>query len=118
MNVLGAEAVLGAVLHEALASVDHEDAFAGVGVLLVDDDDAGGDAGAIEEVGGQADDALDVAFADQGAADVGLGVAPEEYPVGQNSGTLACAVQRPDDVQRVPTSSLVLFSLQRAILAS
>ena len=31
------------------------------GVLLVEHDDAGGDAGAVEEVGRQADDALDVA---------------------------------------------------------
>jgi len=35
-----------------------------VGVLLVDDDDAGGDAGAVEEVRGQADDALEIAGAD------------------------------------------------------
>ena len=74
-----------------LAGVDHEDAFAGVSVLLVDDDDAGGDAGAIEEVGGQADDALDVSLADKSAADVGLGVAPEEYPVRQNARALAGA---------------------------
>ena len=118
VNVLGGQPVLGAVLHESLAGVDHEDALAGVGVLLVNNDDAGRDAGAVEEVCGQADDAFDVAFADEGASDVGLGVAPEQYPVGQNSGTLACAVQRPDDVQRVPTSSLVRFSLRRAILAS
>ena len=50
VDVLGAQAVLGAVLHEAAAGVDHEDALAGLGVLLVDDDDAGGDAGAVEEV--------------------------------------------------------------------
>ena len=59
MDVLGAQPVLVAVLHEALAGVDHEDAGAGVGILLVDNDDAGGDARAVEEVGGQADDALD-----------------------------------------------------------
>ena len=66
VDVLLAQAVLGAVLHEAAAGVDHEDALAGVGVLLVDDDDAGGDAGAIEQVGRQADDALDVSLADRG----------------------------------------------------
>ena len=32
VDVLGAQAVLGAVLHEAAAGVDHEDALAGVGV--------------------------------------------------------------------------------------
>ena len=43
--------VLGAILHEAAAGVDHEDAFARLGVLLIDDDDASGDARAIEEIG-------------------------------------------------------------------
>ena len=56
-----AQAVLVAVLDEALGGVDHEDALAGVGVFLVEHDDAGGNAGAVEEVGRQADDALDVA---------------------------------------------------------
>ena len=59
MDVLGAQAVLVAILAEAPTGVDHEDAAAGVGVLLVDDQDAGGDAGAVEEIRGQADDALD-----------------------------------------------------------
>ncbi len=61
VDVLGAETVLVAVLHEALRGVDHEDALAGMGVLLVEHDDAGRDAGAVEEVRRQADDALDVA---------------------------------------------------------
>ena len=64
VNVLSAQAVLGAVLHEATARVDHEDALASVRVLLVDDHDAGRDTGAIKEVGGEADDALEVALAD------------------------------------------------------
>ncbi len=58
VDVLLAEAVLGAVLAEALGGIDHEDAFAGGGVFLVEHDDAGGDAGAVEQVGRQADDAL------------------------------------------------------------
>jgi hypothetical protein len=49
VDVLGAEAVLRAVLDEALAGVDHEDALASLGVLLVDDDDAGRDA-ALDEI--------------------------------------------------------------------
>ena len=51
MNVHVAQAVFGAVLEEAGAGVDDEDAFAGVGVFLVNDDDTGGDAGAVEEIG-------------------------------------------------------------------
>ena len=101
-----AEAVLGAVLHEARAGVDHEDALAGVGVFLVDDDDAGGDAGAVEEVGGQADDALDVAFADEGAADIGFGIAAEEDAVGQNAGAFAGALERADDVEQIGVVAL------------
>ena len=69
VDVLGAQAVLVAVLDEALGGVDHEDALAGGGVFLVEHDDAGGDAGAVEQVGRQADDALDVAAPDDFAAD-------------------------------------------------
>ena len=81
MDILGAEAVLGSVLHEALAGVDHKDTLAGVGVLLIDDDDAGRDAGAVEQIGRQTDDALDIPLADQIAADVGLGVTAKQYAV-------------------------------------
>jgi hypothetical protein len=85
--------VLGAVLHEALAGVNHEDALAVVGVFLVEDDDAGGDAGAIEQVGGQADDALDVALADEVLADVTLGIAAKQYAMWQDARTLAGALE-------------------------
>ncbi len=107
VDVLRAQAVLGAVLHEAAAGVDHEDALAGVGVLLVDDDDAGGDAGAVEQVGGQADDALDVALADEIAADVGLGVAAKQHAVRQDARALAGALERADDVQQVGVVALL-----------
>ena len=83
VDVHVAQAVLGAVLHEAATGVDHKDALAGLGVLLVYDHDAGGDAGAVEEVGGQADDALDVALAHEGAADVGLSVAAKQHACGR-----------------------------------
>src|SRR5947208_2047868 len=46
VDVLGAQAVLGAVLHVTCAGIDHEEALTRVGVLLVDNDDAGGDTGA------------------------------------------------------------------------
>jgi hypothetical protein len=51
---------LRAVLHEAAAGVDHEDALGGRSVLFVDHHDAGGGTGAAGKVRGQADDALDV----------------------------------------------------------
>ncbi len=59
VDVLRTQTVLVAVLDEALGGINHEDALAGVGVFLVEHDDAGRDAGAIEEVGRQTDDALD-----------------------------------------------------------
>lgn len=50
VDVHGAEAVLRPVLHEPRAGVNHEDTLPGVGVLFVNDNDAGGDASALEEV--------------------------------------------------------------------
>ena len=108
MDVLLAEAVLRAVLAEALAGIDHEDAFAGLGVLLVDDDDAGGDAGAVEEVGGQADDALDDAALDEISADDGLGISPEQHAVGKDAGSLAGGLERADDVEQVGVVALLV----------
>ena len=107
VDVLLAQAVLGAVLHETRAGIHHEDALAGVGILLVHDDDARGDAGPVEKVGGQADDALDVALADQVLADVGLGVAPEEHAVRQDARALAGALERADDVQQIGVIALL-----------
>ena len=60
VDVLLAQAILVAVLDEALGGVDHEHAFAGGGILLIEHQDAGGDASAVEEVGRQADDALQI----------------------------------------------------------
>ena len=59
-----------------------------MGVVLVEHDDAGGDAGAVKEVGRQADDALDGAPADDLAADGRLGPAPEEDAVRENHAPL------------------------------
>ena len=93
VDVLAAQAVFVAILHVALAGIDHKDAFAGVGVFLVDDDNAGGDAGAVKQVGGQADDAFDVALFDEVFADAGFGVTPEQHAVGQDDCAFAGAFQ-------------------------
>jgi hypothetical protein len=77
VEVLLAEAVLRAVLLEALGGINHEDALAGGGVFLVEHDDACRDARAVKEIGGQADDGLEVAGADELLADYGLGIAAE-----------------------------------------
>ena len=71
------------------------------------DHDAGGDAGAVEQVGGQADDALDVSLADQVAADVGLGIAAKQHAVRQDARAFAGALERADDVQQVGVVALL-----------
>ena len=107
VDVLLAQAVLVAVLDEALGGVDHEHALARGGVLLVEHQDAGRDAGAVEEVGGQADDALEDAGADELLADHGLGIAAKEHAVRQDAGGFAGALHRADDVQQVGVVALL-----------
>ena len=51
VDVLGTQPVFVAILHEPLAGVDHEDPLAPGGPFLVEHDDAGGDAGTVEQVG-------------------------------------------------------------------
>jgi hypothetical protein len=80
VDVLLARAVLVAVLDKALRCVDHEDVLAGGGVFLVEYEDASGDAGAVKEVGREADDTLEIAGVDELLLDDGLGIAPEETP--------------------------------------
>ena len=111
VDVLFAQAVFVAVLDEALGGVDHEDALAGGGVFLVEHQDAGGDAGAVKEVGREADDPLEVAGADELLADDGLGIAPEEYAVGKDAGRFARALHRADDVEQVGVIALLLRRL-------
>lgn len=101
VHVHAAETVLGAVLEIALAGVDEENAFPLVGSGLVDDNQAGGDAGTVKEVGGQTDDALDKALLNEFAADGRLGVAPEEDPVGENTDAAPGAFEGPDNMQEV-----------------
>ena len=67
-----------AVLNEVMAGIDHKDALTLNGISLIDDDNAGRDAGAIKQVGGQADDALDIALVNNGFADSRLRIATVE----------------------------------------
>ena len=70
VNILGAQSVLVAILKEAVARINHEDAVAGARVRLINDKDAGRDTGAIEQIGRQPDDALDKPPRDKSPADV------------------------------------------------
>src|SRR5688572_28983704 len=56
VNVLFAETVLTAVLDERPAGVDHINALATGGILLVEDKDTCRDTRTVEQVGGQTDD--------------------------------------------------------------
>src|SRR5690606_36004470 len=79
----------------------------GVGILLVNNHDTGRNAGTQEEVRGQADDALDVALADQVATDIGLGMPSEQYPMRQNACPFARALERADDMQQIGIVALL-----------
>ena len=83
VDVLTAQAILIAILHKAPTGVHHEDARALGRPFLVQHNDAGGNAGAVEQVRRQADDPLYVALAHQVLPDAGLGIAPEQHPMGQ-----------------------------------
>ena len=71
------------------------------GVLFVEHDDAGGDAGAVKQVRRQADDALDEALRDDVLADLGLGIAAKQDAMRQNDRALAGALERRDNVQKI-----------------
>src|SRR6266567_2542452 len=100
VDVLVAQSVLVAILHKALAGIDHEDTGAARGVFLIEDDDTGRDAGAIKQVGRQADDALDIPLADDLRADLGLGIPAKEDAVRQDHRAFPRAFERADNVQQ------------------
>lgn len=81
VDVLRPQAVLVAVVDEATASIDHKNAAVAKSApsraFLVQHQNAGGDAGAVEQVGGQADDALDETLLDDAGANSRFGPAPE-----------------------------------------
>ena len=108
VEVLGAEAVLVAVFDEALGGIDHEDALAGGGVFLVEHEDAGRDARAVEQIRRQADDALDVAAPDDLAADGRFRAAPEEDAVGEIDGRFARALEAGEDVEHKSEITVLL----------
>ena len=109
VDVLLAQPVLVAIFDKAFAGIDHKQALAAVAVgldgalvrrLFVDDYDAGRNAGAVEEVGRQADNALDKALFEQILADARLGIATKQHAVRQDHRPLAAAVEALDDVQQ------------------
>ena len=78
------------------------------GISLIDDDNAGRDTGAIKQVGGQADDALDIALVNNSFADSRLRIATEQNTMGKNDRSLASAFQGLQNMER-PCKVTVLF---------
>jgi hypothetical protein len=107
MEVHAAQPVLVAIFREARAGINHENTLAGVGVFFVNDNEAGRDAGAVKQISGQADDALDVALAYQVAANVSLGIATEQHAVRQNARALAVTLERAHEVQQISVIALL-----------
>ena len=93
VNVLLTQAVLIAVLYKAPRCVDHKNAFAVVGVFLVQDNDTGRNARSVEQVGWQADDTFDIAAADDVGADFGLSITAKQHTMRQNARPFALAFQ-------------------------
>ena len=67
---------------ELPAGVDEEHAV--VRLVAPEEQDGRRDAGAVEEVGGQADDGVQQVLLDQLLADLALAAAPEEHAVGHD----------------------------------
>ncbi|MNO68732.1 hypothetical protein D3C76_595710 [compost metagenome] len=118
MDVLLAQPVLVAIFDKAFAGIDHKQPLlmvsqciegAGVGALFVDDDDAGRNTGAVEQVGRQTDDPLDIALLEQVLADTRLGIAAKQHAVWQDHRTLAGALQALDDVQQEGVIAVFLW---------
>ena len=69
-------------------------------VFFIDNYDTGRDAGAVEEVSWQADDAFDETVFDEILADCSFGVTSEEDTVGKDDSSLPPAFKRPNDVEQ------------------
>ncbi len=98
-DVLGAEFVLVLALGVFAVGVDEENLVTqGVGFILVEDKDAGGDAGAVEEPGRQAHYCLDDVVLDEELADELFLAAAEEDAVGHNGGGVAAGLKAGEHV--------------------
>ena len=102
------QAVLIAILHEVMAGIDHKDTSTLIRIFLVNDNDASRDTGAIEQIGRQTNDALDIACFDQILTNSSLCIATEQNTVGQNNRSLTGALQRFQNMHQ-PGIVTVLF---------
>ena len=93
-DVLGAQFVLGLAFGVFAVGIDEEHlVLEGLGLVLVGHDHAGGDAGAVEEAGRQADDGLDHIVVDEDLTDQFFLAAAEQHAVGHDGGHVAVRLQ-------------------------
>ncbi|CAB0686084.1 hypothetical protein FRC0061_00747 [Corynebacterium diphtheriae] len=84
LDVAGTQVVVLTLLNKALRGVDEQHVI--VVALLLEHHDDCRDTGAVEDVGRQANDGVDVVGLDEIAADVGLRAATEQHAVRQDDG--------------------------------
>jgi len=70
MDVLSTKPILVPVLQESFAGINHENAFANVCILFVQNDDASRDTSSVKEIGGKTDDSFDEATPNQVLANI------------------------------------------------
>ena len=100
VNILLTQAVFVTVFYKTFRGVDHKDAFAVVGVFLIQHNNAGRDTGAIKKIRRQPNDAFNVSPVNNIFADLGLVMSAKQHPMWQNHRTLTFTFQRADDVQK------------------
>ena len=98
VDVLFRQLVLALAFLEMLGGVDEEHVVRLLAFLQ--HEDAHRDAGGVEQVGGQADDRVDVAILQQLGADALLRAATEQHAVGQDDGHHAFVLQEVEAVQQ------------------
>src|SRR5204862_6211584 len=91
---------------EAFCGIDQEDALATRRVFFIEYQNARRNAGAVEEVGRQADDAFEDSGTYELLADYRLRIAAKEHAVRQDAGRFAVALHRTDNVQQVSVVAL------------
>lgn len=93
LDILLTQAILWTFLFESSTGVNEENAFTRIRVFLVDEHQAGGNAGAIEQVRRKADDTLDVFRAQHGKPDGLFSVAAEQDSMRHDDASLTRGIQ-------------------------
>ena len=110
MDILLPQAVLVAVLYIVPAGIDHKNAGALRSILFIYHQDTGRNPCAIEQVGGQANQSLDIPPIYNSFADVRFCIAAKQHTMGQNDCGLAIRFQR---FQNMKQPSIVAVLLRR-----